>query len=138
MTRPRRRKPTKASSFTRTCSIPREHLGLALSSPLESIALASTRITEKGQVTVPIEVRRSLGLKPGDEVEFILDGQGARVVRAATTPTRGRRLTDRLRDKGDVHLTRVTFGHLRRNAVRHPFAGRVMHHKVLRIRRRPR
>src|SRR5699024_10873708 len=65
-------------------------------------------------------------------------GQGARVVRAATAPTRGRRLTDRLRDKGDVHLTRVTFGHLRRNAVRHPFAGRVMHHKVLRIRRRPR
>lgn len=76
MSRPRRRKPTKASSFTRTCSIPREHLGLALSSPLESIALVSTRITEKGQVTVPIEVRRSLGLEPGDEVEFILDGPG--------------------------------------------------------------
>src|SRR5699024_11254374 len=61
MSRPRRRKPTKASSFTRTCSIPREHLGLALSSPLESIALVSTRITEKGQVTVPTEVRGSLG-----------------------------------------------------------------------------
>src|SRR5699024_5861072 len=77
--------------------------------------------------TATIVVRRSLGREPRDKVEFILDGPGARDVPAATTPTRGRRLTDRKSDKGDVHLTRVTFGHLRRNAVRHPFAGRVMH-----------
>ncbi|WDZ90221.1 AbrB/MazE/SpoVT family DNA-binding domain-containing protein [Nocardiopsis sp. HUAS JQ3] len=63
------------------------------------------RITEKGQVTIPVEVRRSLGLKPGDEVEFVLDGTGARVVRSASTRSRGRRLVDRLRGKGDVALS---------------------------------
>ena len=29
-----------------------------------------SRITSKGQVTVPVEVRRKLGLKQGDRVEF--------------------------------------------------------------------
>ena len=31
----------------------------------------STVITRKGQVTIPAEIRRSLGLKQGDRVEFI-------------------------------------------------------------------
>ena len=63
------------------------------------------RITEKGQVTIPVEVRRSMGLKPGDEVEFVLDGTGARVVRAASAPSKGARLVERLRGKGDVRLS---------------------------------
>jgi antitoxin PrlF len=29
-----------------------------------------SRITSKGQVTVPIEIRRRLGLRQGDQVEF--------------------------------------------------------------------
>lgn len=29
-----------------------------------------SRITSKGQVTVPVEVRRKLGLRHGDQVEF--------------------------------------------------------------------
>lgn len=29
------------------------------------------KLTVKGQVTVPIAVRRQLGLKPGSEVEFV-------------------------------------------------------------------
>ena len=33
--------------------------------------MAKTRITSKGQVTVPKEVRERLGLRPGDELEFI-------------------------------------------------------------------
>ncbi|QVJ01904.1 AbrB/MazE/SpoVT family DNA-binding domain-containing protein [Nocardiopsis eucommiae] len=57
------------------------------------------RITEKGQVTIPVEVRRRLGLSPGDEVEFVLEGNGARVVRAATEPSRGQRLVERLRGR---------------------------------------
>jgi len=32
--------------------------------------MAKTRITTKGQVTVPKEVRERLGLRPGDELEF--------------------------------------------------------------------
>ena len=33
--------------------------------------MAKTKITTKGQVTVPKEVRERLGLRPGDELEFI-------------------------------------------------------------------
>ncbi len=29
------------------------------------------RMTVKGQVTIPVEVRRKLGLRPGDDVAFV-------------------------------------------------------------------
>ncbi len=32
--------------------------------------MTKTRITTKGQVTIPKEVRDRLGLRPGDELEF--------------------------------------------------------------------
>lgn len=34
-----------------------------------------TTITQKGQVTVPIEIRRKLGLKAKDKVVFEMDGE---------------------------------------------------------------
>ena len=33
-----------------------------------------TRITTKGQVTVPKDVRDRMGVKPGDEIEFVEEG----------------------------------------------------------------
>ncbi len=33
-----------------------------------------SRLSPKGQVTVPAEVRRHLGLKPGDTVAYSIDG----------------------------------------------------------------
>jgi AbrB family looped-hinge helix DNA binding protein len=30
-------------------------------------------VTSKGQVTIPVEVRRRLGIDAGDKVEFIID-----------------------------------------------------------------
>ena len=33
--------------------------------------MAKTRITTKGQVTIPKQVRERLGLRPGDELEFM-------------------------------------------------------------------
>jgi antitoxin PrlF len=38
------------------------------------------RVTQKGQVTIPLEVRRALGIHPGSDVEFVLDERGARVL----------------------------------------------------------
>jgi antitoxin PrlF len=32
-------------------------------------------ISSKGQITVPIEIRRRLGLKEGDRVEFVVEGE---------------------------------------------------------------
>jgi AbrB family looped-hinge helix DNA binding protein len=32
--------------------------------------MPSAKITSKGQITIPIEVRKKLGLKAGDQIEF--------------------------------------------------------------------
>ena len=38
-----------------------------------------SKITSKGQITVPIEVRRMLGVKAGDRLLFESDGEGVRI-----------------------------------------------------------
>ncbi len=38
------------------------------------------RVTTKGQVTIPLAVRRALGIHPGSDVDFDLDEHGARLV----------------------------------------------------------
>ncbi|PWK63556.1 AbrB/MazE/SpoVT family DNA-binding domain-containing protein [Aminobacter sp. AP02] len=46
------------------------------------------RVTTKGQVTIPKEIRDRLGIEPGSEVDFVADQEGARIVpiRPAQTP----------------------------------------------------
>jgi len=39
------------------------------------------KITSKGQITLPAEVRKALGLKPGGKVVFFEDGNGGFTVR---------------------------------------------------------
>jgi antitoxin PrlF len=41
-----------------------------------------SRMTSKGQVTVPAELRRELGLQPGDRVEFVRENGTIRVRKA--------------------------------------------------------
>ena len=43
-----------------------------------SIGLATTKLSSKGQVVIPEEVRNSLGLKAGDQ--FIVIGKGDAVI----------------------------------------------------------
>jgi antitoxin PrlF len=61
------------------------------------------RVTSKGQVTIPLAVRRKLGIEPGSEVEFELDAQGARLVRAKTA--RGKAVVRRMRGRGTVAMS---------------------------------
>lgn len=42
----------------------------------------AAKVTSKGQVTVPVAVRRALGIEEGDTVIFRVDGDGARMQRA--------------------------------------------------------
>jgi AbrB family looped-hinge helix DNA binding protein len=63
------------------------------------------RLTSKGQITIPIDIRERLGLHPGDEVEFVADADGVRIVRSDAVPGRGQRIVERLRGRGDVELT---------------------------------
>ena len=39
----------------------------------------TTTITQRGQVTIPAEVRRILGVKPRDKVTFTIDGNEVRL-----------------------------------------------------------
>ena len=47
--------------------------------------MSVTRATSKGQVTIPVAVRRALGIEPGDAVSIRLDGDG----RAVIVPQKG-------------------------------------------------
>jgi AbrB family looped-hinge helix DNA binding protein len=55
------------------------------------------RITSKGQVTIPIEIREKLGLLPDSEVVFELERDSVRIRKAPTGRSRGRRLVERMR-----------------------------------------
>ena len=43
--------------------------------------MATAAVTSKGQITIPIEVRKKLGLKPGDRVRFIEGEHGEFVLK---------------------------------------------------------
>jgi antitoxin PrlF len=60
------------------------------------------RVTRKGQVTIPLDVRRALGIRPGSDVEFEVDEQGARM---HVDRDRVAREVARMRGAGDVELT---------------------------------
>ena len=60
------------------------------------------RVTQKGQVTIPREVRRALGIQTGTDVAFELDRRGARLV---VEPERAASEIARMRGAGDVAMT---------------------------------
>ena len=67
------------------------------------------RITSKGQVTIPQDIRERAGLLPHTEVEFIYDGKAVKIVRAdrrnKKKTSRGARLVEHMRGRGTVKLT---------------------------------
>lgn len=64
------------------------------------------RITSKGQVTIPQEIREQAGLLPHTEVDFLYDGKVVQIVRADRKRTsRGARLVAHLRGRGTGKLS---------------------------------
>ena len=64
------------------------------------------RITSKGQVTIPIEVREKMGLLPNTEVGFQIQGNTVRLKKAAgSSSRRPRDLIHRMRKKATVEMT---------------------------------
>jgi AbrB family looped-hinge helix DNA binding protein len=65
------------------------------------------RITSKGQVTIPADIRERAGLLPNTEVEFEFDGKVVQIVKARkpTKEGRGAKLVAHLRGRGDVKMT---------------------------------
>ena len=62
----------------------------------------AARITSKGQITVPHEMRRALGVRPGDKLLFERDGVGVRV-----RPVRAKSPFEKYRG---IKLGTATFG----------------------------
>ena len=55
------------------------------------------RITSKGQVTIPKELRDRCRLFPHTEVEVLPDGEGVRIIPVRSFAGRGQALVDHLR-----------------------------------------
>ncbi|HEX8724219.1 MAG TPA: AbrB/MazE/SpoVT family DNA-binding domain-containing protein [Gemmatimonadaceae bacterium] len=63
------------------------------------------KITTKGQVTIPVEVRERLGLLPNTEVEFVVQGTHAVLRKQRRSKRRGARVVAHLRGRGTVPMT---------------------------------
>jgi AbrB family looped-hinge helix DNA binding protein len=65
------------------------------------------RITAKGQVTIPAEIRKRAGLLPHTEVSVEFDGEAVRIVPATAgkKAERGTSLFAHLRGRGDIAMS---------------------------------
>jgi AbrB family looped-hinge helix DNA binding protein len=64
------------------------------------------RVTTKGQVTIPAEIRERFGFLPDTEVEFVVEGESVRLTRVEKPGrTRGDRVVARLRGRGERGMT---------------------------------
>ena len=64
------------------------------------------QITTKGQVTIPLAIRKKLGLLPHTEVEFELSGDHARIRKAGQKGSeRSRTVIAALRGTADTRLS---------------------------------
>jgi AbrB family looped-hinge helix DNA binding protein len=64
------------------------------------------RITSKGQVTIPVEIRERLGLLPNTEVRFEVEGTTVRIVREENpSASRGQRLLERMRGRATSRMS---------------------------------
>jgi AbrB family looped-hinge helix DNA binding protein len=65
------------------------------------------KITSKGQVTIPKEIRDQFGMLPGTEVEFVAEGGEVKVRKIKGGRDRGQEIVEHLwqASGGDIHLT---------------------------------
>jgi len=67
------------------------------------------RVTEKGQVTIPKEIRDHLGIRPGSEVQFIPAKDGAILVKATDADAGHRRFMEWAKEvEGTLDLAGMT------------------------------
>lgn len=64
------------------------------------------RITSKGQVTIPIEIRNKMGLQPNTEVDFMIRGDTVHLIKVKSRgQSRGKKLVAQMRGRATVKMT---------------------------------
>jgi AbrB family looped-hinge helix DNA binding protein len=63
------------------------------------------RVTSKGQVTIPIEIREKVGFLPNTEVEFKITGTTVILKKVRSPSRRSRDLINRMRRKATLKMT---------------------------------
>ncbi|MCF8063068.1 MAG: AbrB/MazE/SpoVT family DNA-binding domain-containing protein [Deltaproteobacteria bacterium] len=63
------------------------------------------RVSQKGQVTIPQDIREKAGILPETEVEFVFDGERIYLEKREGTSMRGRTLLNRMRGKATVRMS---------------------------------
>ena len=63
------------------------------------------RITTKGQVTIPRDVREKMGLLPHSEVEFGVEGNVVVLRKVAIPEGRGKKIVERMRGRATVRMS---------------------------------
>mgnify|MGYP000853426200 CR=1 FL=1 len=63
------------------------------------------KVTDKGQVTIPIGIRRKMGLLPNTDVEFVVSGETVVIRKSAKSRRRGGRLLATMRGRATKRLS---------------------------------
>lgn len=63
------------------------------------------RVTSKGQVTIPRNVRQRLGIFPQSEVEFVVEGNTVILRTVSEKNSRGTKLVEAMRGRATVRMT---------------------------------
>jgi AbrB family looped-hinge helix DNA binding protein len=72
------------------------------------------RITTKGQVTIPRDIRDALGIVPSSEVEFVREGNRVWLRKRKPGVARGRSLVARMRGRATARMSTEEIMHLTR------------------------
>jgi AbrB family looped-hinge helix DNA binding protein len=63
------------------------------------------KVTAKGQVTIPLEIRERLNIQPGTDIEFVVEGKVVKLAPTRRGQVRGKRVVERLRGRATVRMT---------------------------------
>jgi antitoxin PrlF len=63
------------------------------------------KITSKGQVTIPVEVREQMGFLPNSEVEFVVQGNVVILQKATGSMGRGKKIIERMRGRATIRMS---------------------------------
>lgn len=63
------------------------------------------KITTKGQVTIPREVREKMGLLPHSEVEFVVEGNVVVLRKVESRESRGKKVVAKMRGRATIRMS---------------------------------